>query len=230
MAQSPDPEPRDPADDHGLAKASAVPVVVEALSSATSSTKWCFLSDPSSRPGALLDFSEAVGRDSADTRGAATFPQATPRSIDLRGAATFPPPQSPRVDTRGAASDAEYFQIARQRGWHEQISLTPPRTPSARRLPPRCIAGRHRRAAGRPPVRRSGSRRGTPTRAGPDSGDPEPVGACPRACWQKTSGGIVTGTEKLRLRLPVFPFESGQLVHADRAPLETPLHDPSPER
>jgi hypothetical protein len=30
----------------------------------------------------------------------------------------------------------------------------------------------------------------------------------------------VTGTEKLRLRLPVFPFESGQLVHADRAPLE----------
>lgn len=44
---------------------------------------------------------------------------------------------------------------------------------------------RHRRAPGRRPLRRAGSRRTTaPTRAGPDEGDPEPVGTRPRSCWQ----------------------------------------------
>ena len=44
-------------------------------------------------------------------------------------------------------------------------------------------------------LRRRGSRRTTPTRAGPDDpdGDPEPVGPSPRACWQTTGAPTSTG-------------------------------------
>lgn len=137
------------------------------LSPDATTTKWIRLSDSPSGPEAGLDFTEAVGGDYADTRGAAVI---------------FPQPESRRPDLRGAAGNDEYLEIARRRGWHDQLRLTPQRTQAARRRPPRCIGGRHRRARRpiRRPIRRHGARRATGIRTGQDPGgdgesEPEPA-------------------------------------------------------